>query len=317
MVTSNNLTLKMYSDPRLIPSTTQNFLLHSTASNHMDFLLLEATHRLKTQFNPVDIKLQRTRYDSIDEISGTFTVHKLTPRLLSSIEFSESLIEFYFIGTQQYKKKKKQFLKEKIKFTHTSTSTDYRHYSFVHRLNVDAPTIYNGDSMINYKLSLEVNDKAKDPRLSCFYPIKVDFVTSESELDPLDLAARKYQFSQYRLNVHPITKENSYFELTSQMCPGPVVKSVSFKLYAVTNGSKQRVAKGEVSLRKPMTDMKIPVQLKSMPPASFETELVSHSYFLEVTVKGQTKESSGTVSVPVDVLAIRTDLSPPPYSPSD
>lgn len=280
----------------------------------MDFLLLEATHRLKTQFNPVDIKLQRTLYDSNDEISGSFTVHKLTPRLLSSIEFSESLIEFYFIGTQQYKKKKKQFLKEKIKFTYSSTSSQYLHYSFAHKINVDAPTLYNGDSMVSYKLSLEVNDKAKDPRLSCFFPIKVNLVTSESDLDPLDLASRKYQFSQYRLNVHPITKENSYFELTSQTCPGPVVKTVSFKMYAVTNGSKQRVAKGEVSLRKPMTDMKIPVQLKSMPPASFETDLVSNSYFLEVTVKGHTKESSGKVNVPVDVLAIKSDLSPPPYA---
>ncbi|KAG5355621.1 hypothetical protein CJU89_5322 [Yarrowia sp. B02] len=280
----------------------------------MDFLLLEATHRLKTQFNPVDIKLQRTTYDSKDDIFGSFTVHKLTPRLLSSIEYSESLIEFYFVGTQHYKKEKREFLREKVKFSYTSTSYDYLHYSFSHSLNVDAPTLYNGDAMISYKLALEINDRAKDPRLSCFYPIKVLFSKSESELSPLDLAARKFQFSEYRLNVHPITKEDSYFELTSQTCPGPVVKTVSYKLFSVTNGSKQKIAKGEVALRKPMSDMKIPIHLKSMPTASFETELIRHSYFLEVTVKGQSKDTSGKVCVPVEVMSIKSDLSPPPYA---
>ncbi|CAG83520.1 hypothetical protein B0I72DRAFT_143796 [Yarrowia lipolytica] len=280
----------------------------------MDFLLLEATHRLKTQFNPVDIKLNRTQYDSRDEIVGSFTVHRLTPRLLSSIEFNESLIEFYLIGTHQYKKQKKEVIKEKIKFTYTSTSTDYLHYSFVHNLNVKAPTLYNGDAMVSYKLALEVKDRAKDPRLSCFYPIKVDLTTSESDLDPQDLASRKFQFSLYSLKVHPITKENSYFELTSLTCPGPVVKTVSYKLYAVTNGSRQRISKGEVELRKPLSDMKIPIHLKSMPPASFETELISHTFFLEVKIKGQSKDSSSKVSVPVDVFAIKSDPSPPPYA---
>lgn len=280
----------------------------------MDFLLLEATHRLKTQFNPVDIKLHRTQFDSKDEIFGTFTIHKLTPRLLSSIEFSESLIEFYFVGTQQYKKTKKEILREKIKFSYTKSSSDYLHYSFSHSLNVDAPTLYNGDSMITYKLCLEVNDKAKDPRLSCFYPIKVEMSKSESQLSPQALTPKTFQFSQYKLNISPITKEESYFELFPKISPGPIVKSVSYKLYALTNGSKQKIAKGEVVLRKPMADMKIPLTLKTMPPASFATDLISHSYFLEVTVKGQSKDSSGKVDVPVEVISIKADLSPPPYA---
>lgn len=279
----------------------------------MEFLALEAAHRLKTQFDAVNIKLTKTCYDSQETINGTFTIHKFTPRLLSSVEYSVSLLEFYFVGTERHKKKKNEFLKEKVKFEYFKTCEHYLHYKFSIPLNVTVPTLYDGDSMVNYKLALQVNDRVQDPRLTCIYPIKIETAVFERQISADDLKELSFRFMQFDLTVFPITKTSSYITLSTALDPPPVMKSVTYKLYSDTNGSKRRIAKGEIILNKAIGEMKIPVQLKSLPTPSFKTELVEHSYFLEVALKGKARATSGKISVPVQVISIRPDDIPPPY----